>query len=194
MSQIYIQKPYDENALFVGMGGRGKSNLLAWMLYQIRLRGARWILFDASCVHRWQAPEKCQIIHPPKYRALETLLEVCKKLTEIGNIIFAIEEIEEFVTPQTMPAELEELVNRGRSRYHIAYWVTTRRTAEVHGSIIANSDYHFIFQNFQPRDVEYYKHYVGDVAENAKKLPAFHFLYYHVGDEPILMSPVKKVI
>jgi hypothetical protein len=176
------------------MGGRGKSNLLAWLLYQMRLRGVRWILFDASVVHRWQAPEGCQIVHPVKYRALETFLDVCRKLTQIGNIIFAVEEVEEFVTPQQMPPEFEEVINRGRSRYHISYWATSRRPAEVHGSIIANCDHHFIFQNFQPRDVEYYKRYVGEVAEQAKNLPRFQFLYYHVGSEAVTMLPVKKVI
>lgn len=194
MSQIYIERPYDENCFFVGMGGRGKSNLLAYLLYQMRLRGARWILYDASVVHRWPAPQGCQIVHPAKYKALETFLDVCRKLTQVGNIIFAVEEIEEFCTPQQMPPELEEIINRGRSRYHMAYWVTTRRPAEVHGSIIANCDHHFIFQNFQPRDVEYYRKYVGPVADEAKDLPMYQFLYYRVGSIPRLKLPVKKVI
>ena len=194
MSQIYIQKPYDENVAFIGMGGRGKTNAIAYFLYQMALRKVRWILFDGSCNHRWPAPEGCQIIHPPKYKGLETFLTVCRKVTEIGNLILAIEEIEEFETPQQMPPELEEIINRGRARYHIAYWWTSRRPAEVHGSIIGNSDHHMIFQTFHPRDIEYYKKYVGDLIENAKNLPPYHFLYYHVGSQPVVMRPVKKVV
>lgn len=191
---IEIRRPYQENCFLVGMGGRGKSNLLAVLLYEVRLKGARWVLFDASMSHRWQAPEGCQIIHPPKYKAQETFLKVCKKVCELGNIIFVIEEIEEFCTPQFMPPELEEIVNRGRPRYHMAYWATSRRLAEVHGSVIANCDHHFIFQCFLPRDIEYYKKFVGEVAEQAQKIPHYHFLYFRVGSSPVLCEPVKKVL
>ena len=195
---IRIRKPYQECCSFYGMKGKGKSNLMAYMLQRIK---AKYILIDVEGAHRWKPldPTRQTILHPPRgIDKQEFLLKVLRKIMNEKYYILAVEGIDAFQTCRWMPEELKDFVNFGRNyRWgRSSYWVTFRRSADVHKDILGNSDHHFIFRSFEPNDVyNYYRRYLGKVvASKIQNLPDYHFYYWKVGRSPQLSSPVKKVI
>lgn len=188
MSFINIEKPLQEGIMIYGMRGSGKTELLKYLINQYDLQGIRTVIFDTMHNHNYTL--KHGIIIQPSFSLKElTFIKTCKQVWKKGNTVFAIEEIDQFVTPQYMPKEIDSIVNVGRNR-RISYIAITRRLAEVHGTIIGNADHHFIFKAFLPRDLEYYQKYVGKIVWQAKELQPYHFIYYRVGAKPQICKPI----
>jgi len=190
MSFIQIEKPLQECTMIYGIRGCGKTKLLQYLLNQYDIKNIPFLLFDTMHNHNWQPKHKQSKIIKPPYRLkhayfIKTLNYAWKK----GNIIVAIEEIDQYCSPRFLPEELDSIVNLGRNR-GISYIATTRRIADVHKDVIANCEHHFIFKAFLPRDLEEYQKYVGKVVWKAKDLPSYHFIYYRVGGEPTICKPI----
>ena len=171
-----------------GMRGSGKTILLKYLMQQYDLQGIRTMLFDTMHNHNYTLKHG-MIVKPAFAQKEQIFLNTCKQVWKQGNTVFAIEEIDQFCSPQFMQPELDSIVNLGRNR-GISYIAVTRRLAEVHGTIIANCDHHFIFKAFLPRDLEYYQKYVGKIVWQAKDLAAYHFIYYKVGGSPQICKPI----
>ena len=195
---IRIKKPYQERCGFYGMVGTGKSNAMAYMLQRIT---AKFILIDVEGVHTWSPlkPDRQVILQPSRSTDKQALLlNVIKKAQEEKYYIVAVEGIDAFQTCHWMPDALRDFVQYGRNyRWgRSSYWVTFRRSADVHKDILGNIDHHFIFRSFEPNDVyNYYRRYLGKaVAEKIQDLPDYHFYYWKVGRKAQLSRPVNKVI
>lgn len=195
---IRIGKPYQETVGLYGMRGKGKSNAMAYLLQRTK---AKYILIDVEGVHHWKplSPDRQLILHPSKNVDRQALLmNVLRKVTEEKYYIVAVEGIDAFQTCYWMPQELRDFVQYGRNYKwgRSSYWVTFRRSADVHKDILGNIDHHFIFRSFEPNDVtNYYRRYLGkEVAKRLQSLPDYHFYYWRPPHSPVLSRPVKKVI
>jgi len=189
ISDIDISNPYQECIFIYGMRGSGKTKLLEYLLRQYDLRGIRFLLFDTMHNHKWETKHG-KIIRPPFGLKNKLFEHACIHTWKQGNMVFAIEEIDQYCNPRYIPPFLDSLIQLGRNR-NISIIATSRRVAEVHSTIVANCDHHFIFKAFLPRDLEYYQKYVGKLVWQALKLPPYHFIYYKVGSSPIICRPVK---
>lgn len=192
---IEIARPLKDCLFIAGMRQEGKTNLLANLLNSTF---NPYTLFDTMGVFtkaRFKPlkPDIQRIVKPAFSMKESVFKQTCNEVWNEGNQIFAIEEVGQFCSPHFLPPELDSLVNLGGNR-NIALWVTTRRVSEVHGDIIGNCHYHFIFKVYLPRDVDYYKSYIGNVVEMAKDIPKFHFIYYKLGGMAKLYKPVKKLL
>ena len=195
---IHIKKPYQECCGFYGMKGKGKSNCMARMLQRTT---SKYILVDIEHAHHWKPlrPERQTILHPKRGTDKQGLLmRVLSKVMNEKYYILAVEGIDAFQTCHWMPEKLKDFVNFGRNYEwgRSSYWVTFRRSADVHKDILGNIDHHFIFRSFEPNDVNnYYRRYLGkEVAVKLQGLPDYHFYYWKVGRKAELSRPVKKVI
>lgn len=193
---IHFENPFKECVLIVGVRQEGKSNLFAWLLNMCIVP---LVVFDTMGViskSKWRPtrPKTQRIVKPSWGTKTPLFLSTCNEVWEQGNVIFAIEEISAHCTKHKMPPELDSLINLGGNR-NIGMWFTTRRVAEVHNDIIANCQHHFIFRTYLPQDVEWYSGVVPrNVIEMSKNLPKYHFIYYKLGEKPVLFKPVKKML
>jgi len=195
---IRIEKPYQERCGFYGKTGSGKSNCMAYCLQRTK---CKFILIDMEGVHNWTPLDpKRQIIIQGK-RGMDKhalLMQVLHKVMNEKYYILAVEGMDAFQTPRWLPDDLRDFVQYGRNYKwgRSSLWVAFRRCADVHKSIVANIDHHFIFRSFEPNDVHnYYRKYLGkDVALRLQSLPDYHFYYWNPPRAPVLSSPVKKVI
>jgi len=195
---VRIQKPYQECCSFYGMKGKGKSNCMAYLLQRTR---SKFILVDIEGAHHWKPldPKRQIILQPKRGTDKQALLmKVLHKIMNEKYYILAVEGIDAFQTCHWMPQELRDFVQYGRNYEwgRSSYWVTFRRSADVHKDILGNIDHHFIFRSFEPNDVyNYYRRYLGkQVASKIQDLPDYHFYYWKVGRKAELSKPVKKVI
>lgn len=191
ISDIHITNPYQECIFIYGMRGSGKTELMKYLLKQYDLRGIKTYVFDT--LHQYKINLKNGKIIKPSFAMKQAIFaKVCYYLWSKGNYVFFIEEIDQFCNPRWLPSYLDSLVQLGRNR-NISVIATSRRVAEVHSTIVANCEHHFIFKAFLPRDLEYYQRYVGKIVWEALNLPKYHFIYYRVGENPMICKPIKPI-
>jgi hypothetical protein len=191
---IYFQNPYKDCVAIIGMRQEGKTNLLKWLL---RNTTNRYVVFDSlgqvSVGFKPLRPKTQKVIIPEWSRREEIFDAVCLDVWRRGNLIFAVDEVSLFCSKWDMPEPLNRLISMGGNR-NIAIWITTQRVAQVHNNILANCQYHFIFRTYLPNDVEWYSKVVPrNVILMSKDLPRYHFIYYKLGEKPVVMKPVKLI-
>ena len=178
------------------MRQEGKTNLLAYLLAHTQnpyvCLDTMGILTKAN--FQPLLPKKQQIVKPHFNSCQTVFTKLCKYVWKKSNMIFAIEEINQYCTKHYIPPELRGLINLGGNR-NIALWFTTRRIAEVHNDIVANCIHHFIFRTFLPQDVDWYSTFIPkDVILLSKDLPKYNFIYYKIGGTPQIYKPVNKMV
>jgi hypothetical protein len=93
---------------------------------------------------------------------------VCQLVIATGRVIFAVDEVDRFTTPGSMPCGLEFLVNQGR-HVSVSLACTSRRPAQVARELTSQAHLFYIFRTTEPRDLSYLEEYVG--REAAARLP-----------------------
>jgi hypothetical protein len=174
------------------MGQEGKTNFLKWLL---KRNPNPYTVFDTlGVVSRGFSPLRpdIQTIYKPHYRSrVAEFNKVCHEVFNRGNQIFGIDEVHNFTTKKTIEPELEPIINMGGNR-NIAFWITSRRVQQVHNDILSQCKHHFIFRTYLPQDLDWYSQVVPkDIILMSKGLPQYHFIYYKLGREPIIMKPVE---
>lgn len=189
---IRIQKPYRECCQLYGMRQSGKSNLLKYLLERTP---CRWVLIDTLRQHNWNPlkSDRQEIIKPVDTDFSSFLDQIIDDRWKQGNCIIAVEELDAYQTIWNLSPSLKKLINWGGNR-NLSLWYTVRRLANVHKDVVANTEHHFIFKAYVPNDIEYYRKFVGDVADYARDLAPYHFIYYKVGSQPQFCRPVKLVL
>ena len=194
---IRISNPYTELIGIVGMRQTGKTTLLAYLLKNLK---ARYICFDTLGVltrHGFTpSNQKSQKVFFPNFQLRQQqLFKMIRKYWDgEGKIIFAIDEINMYQTKYQIPTELDVLVSLGGNKDMSLIW-TSRRVAEVHNNIIANTTHHFIFKTFLPTDVDWYSQFIPkDVILLSKNLLDYHFIYYRIGSDPIICKPIPNIL
>lgn len=99
---------------------------------------------------------------------------VCTIAGAVGPCYFIIEEVDTYATPTYCPQELMTLLKKGR-HYGVSMAFVSRRPAEIHRMITAQSNRFVIFRILEGRDIQYLKSILGPEAD---KLPALETLHY----------------
>lgn len=176
-----------------GLRQKGKTTFLQVLIKHYSDRGIRVVVFDTMHNHNiLKELPHVQVIQPKYGQKKQVMEQVARKVFNEGNLVFVIEEVDQYCTAQLLPDYLDSLINLGGNR-NIALIMTSRRMAKVHNDLVGNCDYHFLFQSFLPQDLSYYDDYIGKVAWECKNLPDYHFIYYKLGEEPVFCRPVKPL-
>lgn len=189
---IQFVNPLKENVCIVGMGQEGKSNLLSWLL---SINQNSYTLFNTVNALKFNPlrPEKQKIITPNYRQRVPIFLKICNEVWKQENQILAVDEIHNFSTKWQISEELGQIVNMG-GNHSISIWFTTRRVSQVHNDLLSQCKHHFIFRTYLPQDLEWYGKVVPkDIILMSRDLPPYHFIYYKLGREPIIMKPVKDM-
>jgi len=187
---IHIEQPYKKCVQAYGMRQSGKTVLLKYLLVRTP---CRYILVDTLHQHDWKPlhSDVQQIVRPSPSEDLPLFLDgIIEEKWREGNWIIVVEELDAYQTVWNMTQGLKKMINWGGNR-NVSLWYTVRRLADVHKDIVANCEYHFIFKAYVPNDIEYYRKFVGDVADSAKDLLPYHFIYYRVGGKPEFCKPIS---
>jgi DNA helicase HerA-like ATPase len=91
---------------------------------------------------------------------------------ETGNLVFAVDEIDLFTSPNFLPRHLDRIVSLGRHR-NIRFYCATRRPKEIPPLIRAQAGTVISFQQTEPLDLEWCKAVMGSDAENLPTLPQY---------------------
>ena len=190
---IKISRPYRECVQWYGMRQSGKSNHIKYTLIRTP---TNWILVDTLHQHNWPPlkPKIQQIVKPSYNVDLPLFLdEIIDEKWKEGNCVIVVEELDAYQTVWNLSPSLKKLINWGGNR-NLSLWYSVRRLADVHKDVVANCEHHFIFKAYVPNDIEYYRKFVGKVADYAKDIAPYHFIYYRVGRKPQFCKPVKLVL
>lgn len=190
--EVNIDRPYKQCAQWYGMRQSGKTNLLKYILLRTHVN---WILIDTLHQHNWNhlQPKRQRILKPSDTDFMKFLDQIIEEKWKSGNCVIAVEELDAYQTVNGISPSLKKLINWGGNR-NLSLWYTVRRLADVHKDIVANTEHHFIFRAYVPNDIEYYRKFVGKVADYARDLRPYHFIYYRVGGTPQFCRPVKLVV
>lgn len=103
-----------------------------------------------------------------------------------GNVSVVIEEIHHFASPYMLPQWLRETLLTGRHR-GLSLISTTQRPAELHKTILSQSNHIFSGCLYEKNDIDYLKHFMGEDAFKLQNIPIGKFLHFMPG------SPSKIV-
>lgn len=87
---------------------------------------------------------------------VEEYLKLLRLLYEMERICVVLEEVSLYTSPQKIPPELSALVRYGRHKA-ISLIFVSRRPAETHRDISAQSDVVVSFAQHEPRDIVYFR-------------------------------------
>jgi hypothetical protein len=189
---IYFEQPLKECIAIMGMRQEGKTNLLKWLLNSTPLKYTAFDTLGQIGNFKPLNPKIQRIVKPKSWSLrLPSFLKTCQEVWKEGNQIYAIDEVSQFCSKWEMPEPLKMICNMGGNR-NIALWITSQRVAQVHNDLLANCKHHFIFRTYLPQDIDWYGKFVPkEIILMSKDLPPYHFIYYKLGSDPIIMKPVK---
>jgi len=97
---------------------------------------------------------------------------------DAGNCLIVLEEVDRYAeVNKPLPEPLSELVEQGRHKGAGVLFVT-RRPSRVHRDLTAQCDAMLIGPMTEPRDIAYFREYIGESADELPKLEKFRFLVW----------------
>jgi len=112
---------------------------------------------------------------------IEDLDFMCRSAGAIGNVWVIIDEVDQYASPTTgMPEQLQMILKRGR-HLGVSMIFASRRPAEVHRLITAQSRRFILFRTGEGRDIAFLKSHVGAAADELVSLPDLHFIDWNHG-------------
>lgn len=179
---------------FFGGKGSGKSTLVKEVVDE----SPRVIVFDTvgeynsrrdKPIESYEAAlsELGRVQHESRFRVVIRLVDNDEALSamrvayDVGKpgkpTLFVLEETSFYCSPSYLPAELARFVRYGRHQSLDQIYVS-RRPAEIHRDLTAQSDLIVSFRQHEPKDIDYL---VRAMGPGARKLP-------HLGDYQIMVS------
>jgi len=182
LSQPEINLSSSDRIMIVGVTGTGKSVLLRHLLKIYRTQIIKTIIYDSQHQHGdLERKNQALVYQPEEVDDVEEFEKICKMVDKRSHVVFAIENIDFYSTPQKPQSPtFKRLVHLGRMK-GIGLVMTTRRIADVHKSPCSQVKHWFIFRTFLPNDIEYLRKFVGTTADQAMNLPDYHFIYWSFG-------------
>jgi hypothetical protein len=106
---------------------------------------------------------------------------ICRAVREKGNLLFLIEEVGQYCSPNFTDEEFSKCVTLGRhAKLDIVY--TTQRIADVSRRLTSQTDMFYCFRLTEPRDLDTLAQRFGDVmAIKVSGLPALHYIKLKAG-------------
>lgn len=170
--------------MIIGMRGCGKSTLFKHILNAYKSKGWNILVYDTLREHG-----EFKRYIPQDIGDVEEFDKICERVMKEAPIIFGIEEIDLYASPQSISPKLKQLIAIGR-HYDIGLVMVTRRIADVHKLPCSQTHHWFIFKTYLPNDIVYLRQFVGDIVYKAIDLPPFHFIYWS-GGEAKICKPIK---
>lgn len=94
---------------------------------------------------------------------------------DLPRSLVVVEETSFYCSPSYLPIEIKRFVRYGRHR-EISQIYVSRRPAEIHRDLTAQSDLIVSFRQHEPADIEYLRRVMGPAAMNLPNLPKYHCL------------------
>lgn len=119
----------------------------------------------------------------------EEFKNACKLVSCMKNIYFMVDEIDNCLDPRDRDnGPFKNMIQRGRHD-QISLITTTIRYTDVQRNLTAQADLIICFHTHEPADVQYFKAYLGGMAQDLPALPPYHYIKYEKGQvsrhEPI---------
>ncbi len=105
----------------------------------------------------------------------EDALAAMRVAFDVGDCLFVVEETSFYCSPSYLPPELAQFVRYGRHRGIDQIYVS-RRPAEIHRDLTAQSDLIVSFQQREPADIEYLRRSMGPEADRLPQLKKFSIM------------------
>jgi hypothetical protein len=143
--------------------------------------------FD-SCI---KAIQSCQNLETFRF-ALQTTSEqedlaLIDLAYYLDKFTIIIDETSKYVSSSYLPREFEQLIRYGRHGA-INQVYMSRRPAEIHRELSSQSDVIVSFHQFEERDVQYLRNFMGDDADMTRHLGQYEILTY--GPESKMPIPI----
>lgn len=168
-----------EVAVYLGKRGSGKSSLA-----RARIRESeRVVIYDTleeypapviisnprELLEYLQGRQKFKVAYRP-FRPEKEFGWVCRVLFNIGNLLFVAEEVDQYSSAHGADVWFNNLLRRGRHR-QVEMICISRRPAEIPRDLTANVYRMVAFRTSEPRDVDYFRRVMGDMAHALRNLP-----------------------
>lgn len=176
----------------MGKRGGGKSYLLSRLVRSCR----RIIVFDTVCQFkpsdlpgftlvtqpgklvaflRQHGRGDFKVVYRGEHHPEQHFSHVASLVAAVGEMVFAVDEIDYFGTAGACDEKLDWLIRYGRHR-RVAMVYTARRPAEVPRNLTAQTSEFRIFRLTEPRDLEYMTRLIGPAAARVPQLAQFEHL------------------
>lgn len=167
-------RPMEDDVLFVGKGGSGKSFYLKHMIlehcdYPLWLWDHRHQYTDLAqrgfaVSHDLRELPYGRAVYQPFNLSTDHFDEFCAKADTWSNLVVAVEETHLFVGKYKMPPHFGSIVRSGRPK-GVTWIVVTRRPQDCHNSILGDAEHIFCFEMELPNDIDFMKKWVGKEIE-----------------------------
>ena len=101
--------------------------------------------------------------------------EICEYVYDCGNLCFLAEEVGMFVSPTSMGWNLANIIQRGRHK-NIDVLAVNQRPFGIPRILTSQAKEIISFKQREPRDIDYFREFIGERAEEILTLPQYHFL------------------
>ena len=206
---IHITNAFKENQMFIGIRQGGKTNTSAYFLSLTTLPYTVWDEVGAfSRMLRPLNPRAQRIINPnaiiPKTSSslddeiwheakLDLFRKTCRQVMEEGNRLMVIDEVHQYCTKRTIDKALENVITLGGNR-NVGVICTSQSVRQVHNTILGNTTHFFIMKTFLKPDIDWLSAFIPkEVISLSQTLPQYAYIYYRIGEKPLIGSPVKKM-
>lgn len=100
---------------------------------------------------------------------------VCELVYDLGNITYVVEEIGFFIGSMSLGFNLANIIQRGRHR-NINFVGINQRPFGIPRILTSQAKEIVSFRQREPRDIEYFREFIGDEADKILTLPKYHHL------------------
>lgn len=173
----------------LGRKGSGKSHLVAEIIREFR----RVIIIDTMGEYAQKLGKRKVKVASTREQAITEIMnasdrrafiiacqleresdnmDVLKLVYDTPKVLVVVEETSMFCSPNYLPPPMARLIRFGRHR-EIDQIYVSRRPAEVHREITAQSDIIISFVQHEPADIKYLRAVMGPRAERLPELPQY---------------------
>jgi hypothetical protein len=103
---------------------------------------------------------------------------ICDIVFTMGNVAFFVEEIGLFVSPLSMPFNLANIIQRGRHK-NVEFFGINQRPFGIPRLLTSQAKEIISFRQREPRDIDYFREFIGEEAEKILTLPKYHYLKWN---------------
>jgi hypothetical protein len=121
-----------------------------------------------------------KVIYTPRSGTKEAHFDaVCARVNACGRMVFAVDEVDTFMSPNYMPKGLYDVMNYGRHA-RMAFIGTARNTVQVARQFTSNLTEIDIFCMTEPRYLKYFADTCGEsVTAEVPRLPTYSYIRWN---------------
>lgn len=166
----------DELVTIAGMRKAGKTQLAMNIIKGLT---TDYFIYDINDEYK-EFPDDHRYV--PQTESMEEFDSVCQMIWGRGNIIFFVDEAEQFMNVRKPLSQYMMLITRRGRHRGIGAVAITRRIAEFNKEFFSLSDHVFLFRVFSPNDIRYIQEFLGNDAEKLRHYPNYEYMHYSYGN------------